>query len=70
MSNITILATGKINAVNTLTIELVEADETPRSLSSGGPPRRGGRWAVLRLSAAGARVGGAGAGLRWPRAGR
>jgi hypothetical protein len=29
MSNITILATGKINAVNTLTIELVEADETP-----------------------------------------
>jgi hypothetical protein len=29
MSNITILATGKINAVNTLTIELVEPDETP-----------------------------------------
>jgi hypothetical protein len=37
MSNVTTLGEGQLTAVDTLTIELVQTDETPPSSSSGGP---------------------------------
>jgi hypothetical protein len=40
MSKMTELASGAITAVDTVTIELGGADETPASLSSDGLPRQ------------------------------
>jgi hypothetical protein len=37
MSQVTQLATGQITATDSITIELIEADETPQSSSSDGP---------------------------------
>jgi hypothetical protein len=62
MSKLTQLASGQITEAASITVELVEADETPAAVLVRWPPRRGGRGALLRLSAAGARVGGAGQG--------
>jgi len=44
MSQITQLASGAITAADTITVELIEADETPQSCSSDGTrPGRCGR---------------------------
>jgi len=61
MSKITQLASGAITAADT-TVELIEADETPAVIIVRWPSTARRTWAVLRLSAAGAPVGGAGQG--------
>jgi hypothetical protein len=63
MSKVTQLASGQITEAASITVELVEADETPTADLVRWPPSTARRtWAVLRLSAAGAQVGGAGQG--------
>jgi hypothetical protein len=62
MSKVTQLASGQITEAASITVELVEADETPAAVLVRWPSTARRTWAVLRLSAAGARVGGAGQG--------
>ena len=62
MSKVTQLASGQITEAASITVELVEADETPTADLVRWPSTARRTWAVLRLSAAGAQVGGAGQG--------
>jgi hypothetical protein len=43
MSKLTQLASGQITEAASITVELVEADETPAAVIVRWPPRRGGR---------------------------